>query len=102
MRSFTALLLIGLPLIGHAETAAELPVCVSIEVDGVRIPDYQCLSAAMAAPVTSGQPGVAPWSLDGTDPQRAPQQWGLFNQSALRTMLGNQFGKGVVPERPPR
>jgi len=76
--------------------AANPPVCVNAEIDGVHALSYACLnrqlapSAAAGASMASGVPTDAP-----------SNRLGIFNQSAERNRFGNNWGKSVTPQRPP-
>lgn len=72
--------------------------CVTVDVNGYKALPYDCFQERMS-------PATAP---DRDDPalhsggiaRQAPNRLGLFNQSTLRTRMGNTFGRGVRPQRP--
>lgn len=93
----TALLLIGVQAHAESEDGA---ACVTVEVNGYRALPYDCLQQKMAtSPIPSASNDPA---LDSADVTRfAPNRIGQFSQSALRNRMGNTFGKGLRPQRPP-
>lgn len=80
----------------------EPPVCIEVEVDGQRVPAYDCLSAKLAEPA-AGRRAPPPDARLGSE--RIAAQPGtrlsLFNQAATSQRMGNAFGESVRPQRPP-
>ena len=75
--------------------------CVDVEVNGYRSLSYDCLSAQMAAPAKpphTANPALASEAVT----RRAPNQLGLFSQSAFSNRMGSNMGRSAAPQRPPR
>lgn len=85
----------------HAEEQEhDTPVCIDVTVDGYKVMSYECLGYQMTNPQGSV---AARKNLEGMSvplAQRAPNQTGLYNQSATRTRMGANFGKSAFPQRP--
>lgn len=86
---------------GHAQAAdpPPAPSCIDVEVNGQRVPAYDCLSSKLApaaprdtrdAPLPSAQIATRP-----------SNEIGLFNRAATGQRMGNTFGTSVHPQRPP-
>lgn len=81
--------------------AADAPACIEVEVDGERVPAYDCLQRKLqprlAAPRAAADP--APSGAEAIV-QRSANQLGVFNRAATQTRMGNTFGNSVLPQRP--
>lgn len=93
------LLCAALPLIAHAESAAQ--GCTEVTVDGYKAPDYGCLSQQMG-----NDPDAAKAAQKNREAQnlpvhkRPPNQVGLATPAATSNRMGNTFGTSVKPQRP--
>lgn len=74
--------------------------CINVEVNGYQALSYECLSQKLANP--NGQKATERNQEAMNIPvyKRAPNQLGLFNQSATGIRMGNTFGTSVKPQRP--
>jgi hypothetical protein len=74
--------------------------CIDVDVNGTHTPSYDCLSQQLAPKQPPGN--VESPGLSSSDIANRPSnQIGLYNQSATRIRMGNNFGKSVFPQRPP-
>jgi hypothetical protein len=87
-----------------ASAPAREPSCVSVEVNGERAPAYDCLTrqlmppaARAGAPDPAGDPRLAAERIA----LRPNNALGQANIAATQTRMGNGWGKGVTPQRPP-
>jgi hypothetical protein len=86
----------------HAQPAAagaptDATSCVDVQIGTDRY--YSCLNrqwARMVPPTRFSSSADAPYSATSPAPQV-----GTFNQAATAERLGSNFGKSVVPQRPP-
>lgn len=88
---------------GMAWAQAPKPVrppenCVEVEVNGQRVPSYDCLQQRL-----SPEPAKRPPALPQSEQQvlQAPNSLGLPTPSTLSNRMGNQFGQSAFPQRPP-
>jgi hypothetical protein len=74
--------------------------CISVRVGDYKTPSYDCLTQQMLGPENraAAQKNHDAQVFDVS--KRAPNQLGLFNQSATSIRMGNQFGVSVNPQRP--
>lgn len=74
--------------------------CISVKVGDYKTPPYGCLTQQMMGPENraAAQKSHDTQAFDVS--KRAPNQLGLFNQSATSIRMGNQFGVSVNPQRP--
>lgn len=90
----------------HAAWAAppaatqEPPACIDVEVNGERVPSYECMSARLAPTADRTVPPAAQLASERTA-TRPSNEIGLFNQAATHQRMGNTFGSSVHPQRPP-
>lgn len=83
----------------HGATAAEVRPCIEVEVEGERVPAYDCLQRRLQpAPARPGA-AQAPLASEAIV-QRPGNQIGVFNRAATQTRMGNTFGHSVLPQRP--
>ncbi len=91
-------------LAGHNAMAAPAGdpsgTCKEVEVNGYRAVPYSCLGQAMTPPEQPAHPNPALANSDISKQQ--PNNIGQFSQSALRNRMGDNLGKSVKPQRPPR
>jgi hypothetical protein len=85
-------------------SAAVLPAradgqtCVQVTLNGQKPPAYNCLNQQMQSLALGAQ--AAPPALPVT--ANAPSnQVGTFNQQGIAEQYGQNFGKSVIPYRPP-
>ncbi|HKS35047.1 MAG TPA: hypothetical protein VJS14_15080 [Enterobacteriaceae bacterium] len=85
--------------------AAEKPVeksCVSVVVNGINTPSWECLSRQLQSPEQrdriSKNKQLAP--LSERQASRPSNAIGLFNYSATSVRMGNHFGTSAAPQRP--
>lgn len=98
--TFASLLLYaGLPLIAHAQDAAN--GCTEVRVDGYRAPDYGCLSQQMGSKADAGTAEQKNRDAQNVPVnKRQPNQIGLSTPAATSVRMGNTFGTSVKPQRP--
>ncbi len=72
--------------------------CVEVEVNGQRVPSYECLQQRL-----SPEKAKRPPTLSRSEQQvlQAPNSLGLPTPSTLSNRMGNQFGQSAFPQRPP-
>lgn len=77
-------------------SAQQASTCVDVQIGSDR--HYACLNGLLRQSVPQPRASAAdtPWSA-ATTPSYAV---GGFNQQATRQMLGTNFGRSVVPQRP--
>lgn len=82
-------------------SAQEPSACIDVEVNGQRIPSYECLSSRLA-PVArdADRHATAPLASERVA-TRPSNEIGLFNQAATQQRMGNTFGTSVEAQRPP-
>lgn len=93
------LLCAALPLLAHAESAAQ--GCTEVTVDGYKAPDYGCLSQQMGNDPDATK--AAQKNLEAQNlpvHKRPPNQVGLATPAATSNRMGNTFGTSVKPQRP--
>lgn len=81
--------------------ATDAPACIEVEVDGERVPAYDCLQRKLQ-PRPSAPRAAADRPPSGAEAivQRSSNQLGVFNRAATQTRMGNTFGTSVLPQRP--
>jgi hypothetical protein len=72
--------------------------CVEVEIGGQKAPAYSCINQRLQQQVQQVQPVANIPPLDASSPAVAVHG---FNQTALQQQFGQNFGKSVVPFRPP-
>lgn len=72
--------------------------CVEVEVNGQRVPSYECLQQRLS-PEKAKRPPTLPQSEQQV--LQAPNSLGLPTPSTLSNRMGNQFGQSAFPQRPP-
>jgi len=103
IRCGASLLLIGTlaPLLAEAETGSD--ICVGVKIGNESVDPLKCLNARLQAKVTTERKQTAETgSLLGTAVNQAPTADNLYNDTAARERLGDNFGKSPYPERPER
>jgi hypothetical protein len=73
--------------------------CVQVRIGNDEAGRWSCLNQAMQAEVAKAAP-VANTAHPGD--ALAPIGKGLATPAATRQRLGNQYGKSIVPQRPPQ
>lgn len=74
--------------------------CIDVQVGQSRALAYDCLSRQLQNPDHQRAARENQKAMNPDISRRAPNQLGLFNQSATSTRMGNTFGSGVTPQRP--
>lgn len=78
---------------------AEPENCVEVRIDGAATKDFTCVNAGMKSAIkNSRDTGQIDTSLGVSSPSSA---LGTFNIAAEKLKMGENFGKSVVPFRPP-
>ena len=72
--------------------------CVQVEVAGQAASSLNCLNQALARQLQSHGLAPPPAPLGAGSPSNAV---GTFNEQSVREQYGRNFGKSVVPYRPP-
>jgi hypothetical protein len=72
--------------------------CVEVEIGGEKTPNLSCLNRLLRKQADNAHPtgNVAP--LDATSPSVS---LGGYSETALKQQYGPNYGKSVVPYRPP-
>ncbi|WP_408949939.1 hypothetical protein [Lysobacter sp. Hz 25] len=79
--------------------SAPPPPCVQVRIGHDEAGRWSCLNQAMQAEVAKVAPVV---NTDHPGDALAPIGKGLATPAATRQRLGNQYGKSIVPQRPPQ
>ncbi|WP_049413913.1 hypothetical protein [Stenotrophomonas maltophilia] len=95
-------LLLALPS-GRADEAKKqegAAPCIEVQVNGERIPAWDCLQRKLAPATRPAKPPALP------EAERLMQQPGnqlmQYNLEGTRQRMGDAFGRSVVPQRPAR
>lgn len=84
-----------------AQAQAE-PACIEVEVDGQRVPAYDCLTLKLNTAVSAAdKPRQDPHLKSEQVATRPSNEIALFNRAATSQRMGNTFGRSVHPQRPP-
>lgn len=94
-----ALLAVSHP-VPAAPPAQDPPACIDVEVNGQRVPSYECMGARLAPAADRPAPPTGQLASERTA-TRPSNEIGLFNQAATHQRMGNTFGSSVHPQRPP-
>lgn len=86
--------------LGQAQADAA-PACIEVEVDGQRIPAYDCLAEKLKPNAAAQAPRPDAALASERIAQRPANEVALFNQAATHQRMGNAFGESVHPQRPP-
>ena len=96
--------LVGGPLVAaepDADGSSEAPSCVTVEVNGERVPAFECLTRKLSPAAPRGAPAHLAPGLDAERiAQRPGHQLGQANPATSQHRMGNAWGHGVVPQRP--
>lgn len=79
---------------------AKTQSCIDVEVNGERVPAYDCLTDKLS-PADGHGPRIAAQLRSEQIARRPSNELDLFNQAATSQRLGNAFGKSVKAQRPP-
>ncbi|MBH1636037.1 hypothetical protein I5U65_13050 [Stenotrophomonas maltophilia] len=96
-----ALLLALAPVLaGEAKKQDDAAPCIEVQVNGERIPAWECLQRKLApAPKSAKSPALP-------EAERLMRQPGSqlmqYNLEGTRQRMGDAFGRSVVPQRPAR
>lgn len=88
----------GLAIGGNAPSASAGGTCVQVRIAGQKPSPYDCLNQQLQqqAQGTQGAPSVPP--VTAASPSN---ETGTFNQQGIAEQYGKNFGKSVIPYRPP-
>ncbi|MFT4410052.1 hypothetical protein [Stenotrophomonas muris] len=95
-------LLLALPSAwaGEAKKQDGAAPCIEVQVNGERIPPWECLQRRLAPAPKSAKSAALP------DAERLMRQPGnqlmQYNMEGTRQRMGDAFGRSVVPQRPAR
>lgn len=85
---------------GQAARPADAAPCIEVQVNGERIPAWDCLQRKLApAPDSTARPDLP----EAERLMRKPgNQLLQYNLEGTRQRMGDAFGRSVVPQRPAR
>jgi len=87
----------------HADdraTRADTPPCIDVQVNGERIPAWECLQRRLApAPPRARSPRLSESERLMRQPGNQLMQ---YNLEGTRQRMGDAFGRSVTPQRPSR
>jgi hypothetical protein len=86
------------PIIGADPRPAPDGPCVEVEIGGERASSLACLNLRLKREVERVQPAANTPPLDAAS---SAVRVGGIDEAAVRQQLGSNFGKSVVPQRPP-
>ncbi|EKT4089078.1 hypothetical protein [Stenotrophomonas maltophilia] len=95
-------LLLALPSLRAEETKTreEAVPCIEVQVNGERIPAWDCLQRKLAP---AAKPAKSPALPEAERLMRQPgNQLMQYNLEGTRQRMGDAFGRSVVPQRPAR
>jgi hypothetical protein len=86
-------------LSGEAAPApSKTQTCVQVEIAGHKGQAYNCLNQELQLQVQATQSGEPQVPLNANSPDNAV---GNFNRAGVAEQYGQNFGKSVIPYRPP-
>lgn len=100
--ALTLALLLALPSVRavEAKKQEDAAPCIEVQVNGERIPAWECLQRKLAPAPRSAKSPALP------DAERLMRQPGnqlmQYNLEGTRQRMGDAFGRSVVPQRPAR
>lgn len=96
-----ALLLVLAPLrAGEAKKQEDAAPCIEVQVNGERIPAWDCLQRKLAPASKATKSPALP---EAERLMRRPgNQLMQYNLEGTRQRMGDAFGRSVVPQRPAR
>ncbi|AVO30686.1 hypothetical protein [Stenotrophomonas maltophilia] len=84
----------------EAKKQEDAAPCIEVQVNGERIPAWECLQRKLAPPAKSAKSPALP------EAERLMRQPGnqlmQYNLEGTRQRMGDAFGRSVVPQRPAR
>ena len=84
----------------EAKKQEDAAPCIEVQVNGQRIPAWECLQRKLAPPAKSAKSPALP------EAERLMRQPGnqlmQYNLEGTRQRMGDAFGRSVVPQRPAR
>lgn len=95
-------LLLSLPSVraDEAKKQEAAAPCIEVQVNGERIPAWECLQRKLAPPANAAKPATLP---EAARLMRLPgNQRMQYNLEGTRQRMGDAFGRSVVPQRPAR
>lgn len=100
--AFALALLLGLPSVraDEAKKQEDAAPCIEVQVNGERIPAWDCLQRKLAPASRAAKSPALP------EAERLMRQPGnqlmQYNVEGTRQRMGDAFGRSVVPQRPAR
>lgn len=100
--AFALALLLVLPPVraDEAKKQDDAAPCIEVQVNGERIPAWDCLQRKLAPPPKAAKSPTLP------EAERLMRQPGnqlmQYNLEGTRQRMGDAFGRSVVPQRPAR
>lgn len=98
--AFVVLLVLPSVQAGEQRTQEDAAPCIEVQVNGERIPAWECLQRKLAPPAKSAKSPALP------EAERLMRQPGnqlmQYNLEGTRQRMGDAFGRSVVPQRPAR
>lgn len=95
-------LLLALPSVraGEAKKQEDAAPCIEVQVNGERIPAWDCLQRKLTP---AAKPVKSPTLPEAERLMRQPgNQLMQYNLEGTRQRMGDAFGRSVVPQRPAR
>jgi hypothetical protein len=93
------------PACAFAQASLSLPgssgppsTCVQVQVAGQKPSPFNCLNQELQQQVQNVAPSTPSVPLGASSPSNAA---GTFNQTGVAQQYGQNFGKSVIPYRPP-
>lgn len=77
------------------------PACIEVEVNGQRVPAYDCLTLKLNPAAAANEPRQDLRLKSERIATRPSNEIALFNRAATSQRMGNTFGRSVHPQRPP-
>lgn len=98
--AFAVLLVLPAVRAEERKTPEDAAPCIEVQVNGERIPAWDCLQRKLAPPTKSARAPALP------EAERLMRQPGnqllQYNLEGTRQRMGDAFGRSVVPQRPAR
>ncbi len=89
------------PFLAQADTGSD--ICVGVKIGNEAVDPLKCLNARLQAKVsTERKQTEQTGSLLGSAASQPPTADNLYNDTATRERLGDNYGKSPYPERPVR
>ncbi len=89
---------VTLPAVGGQPSAGTGGTCVQAKIAGEPPPPYSCLNQQMQQEVQGSSTANPSLPLTASSPSN---KVGTFNEQGVKEQYGQNFGKSVIPYRPP-